>query len=227
MAQVIVEDRILPRGMETRPGVIALFALFLLSSGALVWVNRRSLFRYLTSVKTSVALVTYLALSSFAMTVILQQPDAEKAFRQDAALMGAEVDAQGRPMTNERREYVKFMAAQTALSYGLRHLFDGPPPASALEVEHERRLRNAFGDTQGHNIAERNAANRERRRKHVEQQALADETGDDLWGFFRFVRATRLYEVRRAWWLVIGVLDLLAVCLVCVCVDRYRKRSKR
>jgi hypothetical protein len=227
LAQSVVGDRILATGRLGETKILALIALFAASAVALVWINRSALFRYLTSVKTSVALVTYLGLGSLAMTLILQQPDAEKAWLQDEKLATRTHDDLGRPMSNADKEYVKFMAAETGLAYGARHLFEGPPPPTAEEREEEKRLAETFGPAQGHNIASRNAHDRFLRRRALEKQALADETGDALRPFFEFCRATRLYEIRRAWWFVVGILDLLAVCLVLVCVDRWKRGTKR
>ena len=228
IGQSIVEDRILPAGRLSNPSVVVLLILFCASASALVWIHRSTLFRYMTTIKTTVALVTFLALGSLAMTLILQQPDAEKAWLGDAQLARKELDEKtGRPLTNEDKEYVKFMAAETGLVYGLNHLLEGPPPATAEEAALEKRLSETFGKVQGHNIATNDAHARYLRKRAAEKQQLADETGDGLRAFFRFCQVTRLYEVRRSWWLVIGVLDLLALCLVSVCVDRWKRKSKR
>ena len=227
IGQSIVEDRILRGGRLAQTSVVVLLVLFCLSASSLVWIHRSALFRYLTSIKTTVALVAYLALGSLAMTLILQQPDAEKAWLADADLAGAVKDAGGRLLTNEDKEYRKFLEAEVGLAYGASHLFESPPKATAEETAREKRLGETFGKVQGHNIASNEAHARLVRKRQIERQRLATDTGEGLRGFFEFCRVTRLYEVRRSWWLVIGVLDLLAVCLVSVCVDRWKRKSKR
>jgi hypothetical protein len=227
VGQSIVEDRILRGGRLSQPSVVVLLVLFCLSASSLVWIHRSALFRYLTNLRTTVALVTYLALGSLAMTLILQQPDAEKAWLADRDLAGEVKGPDGRLLTNEDKEYRKFLEAEVGLAYGASHLFESPPRPTAEEAAREKRLGETFGKVQGHNIASNEAHSRLTRKRRIERQRLAAETGEGLRGFFEFCRVTRLYEVRRSWWLVIGVLDLLAVCLVCVCVDRWRRKSKR